>query len=543
MRRYFFPLVLIFAFTRVVSLYVPPPTYHLIAQGWTNDPDVVFVPDAEGGTFHNFYQANAANNTLPPWSPGGKPVWRHASTRDWAKWVDHGIVANSTGWGTGTVVGVPGGGFARAFPGSGGIGIGTSSDPTLDSFSDFPTPAVAPPAPPQNSLVGDPFLYFEEGSWYMLVNTCVGGTNFSNCVLPRVQLWGAPALPPGGWTHLSDFFIGPAPTGIRPECPRLWRFGGGTAGNATGSTVLLSYSSPLQGRALSFVGRVAPSGIPGGGSILLPNATPGLLDHAPPYLFYAAHFFYQGAFGATPYVHVVGWVQEARPNDGTTPWFNTLSLPRNTSLAPDGSGRLSAAPSHWITALRSPLPLWSGEVFAPGGSQPTPLPPVVGEAGRAVWVEAQLLGWAPCAEVAGARADATPGGVDGGNSSSWELRVLATPPMQGGGVAEYTAVRVSPRAVTVDTSSSSSARPGVGSPSSTAGAAPASTGFVGVSALVDHSILEVFAHSDVRGEAVITARVFPQEPLATGVYIAAVSPPPGAPGACVRVTAYSMPQQ
>lgn len=108
---------------------------------------------------------------------------------------------------------------------------------------------------------------------------------------------------------------------------------------------------------------------------------------------------------------------------------------------------------------------------------------------------------------------------------------------------EFTAVRITPGAVTVDTSLSSSAKPGVGSASSTAAAAPGSTGFVGVTALVDHSILEVFAHSDVRGEAVVTARVFPQEPLATGVAVVAVTTPPGAPGACVRVTAYSMPQQ
>lgn len=140
------------------------------SAGWSNDPDIVFVPDSPGsesGTFHNFYQGNLNGSNSAPWAPGEVGVWRHSTTRDWATWNDAGLVPGTQNWGTGTVVVAPvaaaaPGSFARAFPGGPGIGLGVSNDSSLrSSWVDWPTSAVPPIPPPANGFEGDPFLFWE----------------------------------------------------------------------------------------------------------------------------------------------------------------------------------------------------------------------------------------------------------------------------------------------------------------------------------------------------------------------------------------------
>ena len=145
-------------------------------------------------------------------------------------------------------------------------------------------------------------------SWHLIIATCIGGDNYSTCELPRVRLYSSPTLPPGptGWALTSDLFVGAADTGIRPECPRLWRFlapPGGCPGHPSAQDVtLLVFSSTLQvatalrahcimpsrechcrlqGRSLWFIGPLNAS------NVLLPVAS-GVVDYG---TLYAAHLF------------------------------------------------------------------------------------------------------------------------------------------------------------------------------------------------------------------------------------------------------------
>ena len=91
--------------------------------------------------------------------------------------------------------------------------------------------------------------------------------------------------------------------------------------------------------------------------------------------------------------------------------------------------------------------------------------------------------------------------------------------------------------------SSSSLSPDIGrstytAPVSAQGAAIG--GFRGFTVLVDANALEIFAHTDVLGEAVISAFAYPSLSASTGVYVAL---DPGADTtACFSAAAYAMPQ-
>lgn len=518
---------------------VPTPAFHMVPVGWTNDPDVVFVPGGNGApdSWHNFYQATKDGSNNAPWSRGEIGVWRHASTLDWSKWEDHGIVNGTDGWGTGTILAAPPGSpgaYARSFPGGPGIGLGVTNDSTLNGgWSDWPTSAVPFPRPPANAFVGDPFLFFDtdRSSWGMVVATCLGGTNFSNCALPRVQLYAAPALLPAAWSFESDLFVGPAATGIRPECPRLWRFlapAGGCPGGSTESVTLLIYSSTLQGRSLWFLGRTNAS------AVFTPAAS-GLVDAGS---FYAAHVFGGSGGWGGPELSVVGWLEEQRPQTpvNETPWFNLMSAPRATTLAPD-CARLSSQPSAWIRALRSSAPAWAGNVSIVGGAPLYELPAAVAATGAALWLDAELISWggACSSHVSG------PGGASARRPTSadgsWAVLVLAS----GVGVrattaapAEFTTIVVAPSSLSVNLSASS-LYPGTGRVVYAATAAPTSSGFVGFTALIDQNAVEVFGHSDVAGEAVVSTFAYPSLPASTGVFLRADN------DACVRITAYAMP--
>lgn len=162
--------------TRLGSVFAKSPRAACASSampGWSNDPDVVFVPDSPSsgssplGTFHNFYQATKDGSNNAPWSAGETGVWRHASTRNWTVWEDHGHVVGSENWGTGTVVVAPAaasspGSFVRTFPGGPGIGLGVSNVSTLRGpWADWPTSAVPPIPSPANGFEGDPFLFWE----------------------------------------------------------------------------------------------------------------------------------------------------------------------------------------------------------------------------------------------------------------------------------------------------------------------------------------------------------------------------------------------
>jgi sucrose-6-phosphate hydrolase SacC (GH32 family) len=431
--------------------------------------------------------------------------------------------------------------ISRAFPGGPGIGIGVTNDSSLGGgWEDWPTSAVPPPMPPANSLLADPFMFFDSQrtSWGMIVATCLGGTDYSNCRLPRVQLYEAQTLPPTNWTFVSNFFVGPAETGIRPECPRLWRFSAPPSGCPDGSRdnmTLLVYSSTLQGRSLWFLGRVNAS------MVFIPSSS-GLVDWGS---FYAAHMFGGPDGWGAPNLTVVGWLQELRPQTpvNVTPWFNLLSLPRATSLAPDCT-RISAQPAEWTRALRSKEPVWTGNVSVPasaGNSSVIELPFAVGATGSSLWLDATLVSWGLCDNLLASPSSA-------GVNSTWSVLVLATSSngtylqssterAQSANVtalAEYTSISVSRRVLTVNLSTSS-LNENTGHGVFEATAANSSEGFRGFSVLIDQNAVETFAHSDILGEAVISVFAYPTLTTSTGVFLAADT------DACVSIAAFAMP--
>jgi sucrose-6-phosphate hydrolase SacC (GH32 family) len=412
----------------------------------------------------------------------------------------------------------------------------------VNGWVDWPTSAVPPPPPPANSLIADPFLFYDarRAAWGMLVATCLGGSNYANCELPRVQLYESQALPPSTWALASDFFVGPESTGIRPECPRLWRFSAPLGGCPDGSeedVTLLVYSSTLQAKSLWFLGRVNSS------LVFEPHAT-GFVDAGS---FYAAHAFGgAGGWGASD-LNVVGWLQELRPQTpvNVTPWFNLMSLPRTTALASD-CARISSQPAQWTRALRSPVPVWAGNVTVVAANGLYALPAAVAATGASLWLDATLAGWGPCTSSTAWTGIASSRSSSLSSNATWSVFVLATnssagPRSTGENATgplqlpiERTAISVTAGAVSVNLTAASLDE-STGRGVYTASAAPGSVGFSGLSVLVDQNAVEVFAHSDVPGEAVISAFAYPTLAASTGVILAADA------DACISVSVYAMP--
>lgn len=230
---------------------------------------------------------------------------------------------------------------------------------------------------------------------------------------------------------------------------------------------------------------------------------------------------------------IVGWLRELRPQTpvNVTPWFNIPSIARNTTLASDCL-RLSASPAAWIRSLRTAV--WEGTINVTAGSAPAPLPYEVSQTGRSLWLEFSLMSWGSC-EAGLSRNTSTSFAA-----ANWSVRILSSGP--GGQGDEFTTIRLSPTSLSVDLSSSSlSPETGRGTyvaPVSTQGAAAG--GFRGFTVLVDANVLEIFAHTDVQGEAVISAFAYPSLAASTGVYVSLEA---GADTtACFNAAAYAMPE-
>jgi hypothetical protein len=204
-----------------------------------------------------------------------------------------------------------------------------------------------------------------------------------------------------------------------------------------------------------------------------------------------------------------------------------MSSPRNISAAADGL-RLASEPASYLAARRvlqwqgSVSSAASGTVFLPASAR-----------GSSLWVQAQLLAWSPCSEAEGSVRGRGGGAQAGG---TWGLLLLASPDGQ-----EATAVSLnaSSRTVAVD-ASRSSLDPSVGKAVYSAAAAPSSPGFSGLSVLLDTSLLEVFVHSDIQGEAVVTARAYPTRQDSDWLAVRAELLQ-GAAGLCVQVQVFGMP--
>lgn len=228
---------------------------------------------------------------------------------------------------------------------------------------------------------------------------------------------------------------------------------------------------------------------------------------------------------------VVGWLRESRPQTplNVTPWFNIPSIARNTTLASD-CRRLSTSPSSWTAALRSDMPVWEGTFEVVVGAEPLALPSNVSMTGDALWLEVSFTGWA------------TSNAWSSDMSANWGVLLRASGP----GLVddEFTTVSVTPNALAVNLSMSTQT-PGTGrgtyvAPISAEGASAG--GFRSITVLIDANALEVFGHSDVQGEAVISAFAYPSLSTSTGVYLTVVGGAPPGSVAKMHVTACAMPR-
>jgi hypothetical protein len=487
--------------------------WHMMPPCWTNDPSLLYTPST--GLWHNFYQAPVAANSYPPWTPqgGGTEVWRHATTRDFASWVEEGPVNITLGQGTGSLLALNSSLFLRVFAGHGGMSVGSAADAGASQWVDVPPfPRVLPPAT-GNPFIGDPFLYYDSAhsEYALLVAACLGGTDFASCKTPVVLKYTASDALHGAFALVGTYFTGPNATGIRPECPRAWAFPGAD---------LLAYSSTLQSRSLWFLGRATRSAFA--------PAASGQLDAG---VLYAAHLSPPAGQGwGGPQALMVGWVREARPQSAAVPWFGTMSAPRALSLAPDAL-RLSSPPAPCVAQLRRGL-LWQGTVSQSTGGVHM-LPPSA--AGASLWVQAELLAWAPCSEGGG-------GGGGGGSplgaaatGGAWGLRVLASPDG-----SEATHIYLNGTLALVADSTAASLDPTMGRAVYTAAAGASSPGLSSLTLLVDTSLVEAFGNSDIAGEVAASLRSYPTRSDSLGVGVTAVLPQ-GAAGLCVSVSVWAMP--
>ena len=494
---------------------IRPLRWHFNPPTWTNDPSLLYTPAT--GLFHNFFQAPQSATPYAPWAPqGGGPVWRHATTPDFSAFTDHGPINLTKNEGTGSLAMVNATYAVRAFAGLGGTSIGGAADAQAAAWVDLPPfPRVPPPppsAPAVNAFSGDPFLYYDEqfSEWVLLVAACNGGTDWRSCVTPRLRKYAAADVVAGAFAPIAEaYFTGPE-GGTRPECPRAWRF--------SPQLALLAWSSPPLGRSLWFLGSATRAAFT--------SAASGLLDGG---AFYAAtlspvpsaprSFTGEAAL-------LVGWVHDARPVDPAVPWYNTMSAPRYLRAAQDGL-RVQQAPAPLLLQQRGAL-LWGGNVTGRGGAGNFSLLPP-GASGASLWVEAQLVAWhASCAPAAAAAAAAV-------GPSSWGLALLASPDAQ-----EATLLSIANGTALIADSTRGSLDPAMGKAVYTAAASPASPGLRAVTALVDVSLVEAFAHSDIEGEAVVSIRSYPTR-LDSGRVAVLASPPSGAQGFCVSVWVYTMP--
>lgn len=229
---------------------IRPLRWHLNPPCWTNDPSLLYTPAT--GLWHNFYQAPVAATPYAPWTPqgGGSEVWRHATTRDFAAWRDEGPVNITRGQGTGSLLALNASLFLRAFAGRGGISVGAAADAGAAEWVDVPPFPRAALPPGGNPFLGDPFLYWDSAhsEYALLAAACLGGSDYSSCVTPRVLKFAAADALRDAFTLVGTYFTGPDATGIRPECPRAWAFP---------AADLLAYSSTLQGKTLWFLGRAS----------------------------------------------------------------------------------------------------------------------------------------------------------------------------------------------------------------------------------------------------------------------------------------------
>ncbi|WP_274650595.1 glycoside hydrolase family 32 protein [Paenibacillus humicola] len=304
------------------------PRYHLMPEkNWMNDPNGAIYYNGE---YHLFYQHN------PHAAEWGDIHWGHAKSKDLVRW-DHLPHALSPSAESGELhcysgCAVLDGHVPKIFYTSVGSGARNAADgaeqwmafstdgmTTWEKAKTNPVLTAASHSPLDIREWRDPFVWKEDGLWYMVVG---GSHEGKGCVLVHRS----PDL--AGWTYWTMLFRGDDPIF---ECPNFFRLGS--------KWVLIA--SPGD-RVKHWAGEWNEDG----------TFTPeqeGIVDFGGWDGYYAPLTFLCPAGRRLMW----GWLPEASRGSfaGITDWAGVMSLPRELILAEDGTLRF--APAEETKSLRA----------------------------------------------------------------------------------------------------------------------------------------------------------------------------------------------
>jgi beta-fructofuranosidase len=297
------------------------PAYHLLpASGWMNDPN---GPIQWRGDYHLFYQHN------PRGAADADKHWAHAVSTDLVHWerlpialapgpgdydaegIWSGCVADADGTPAALYTGHPSQTQCVAF----------GSDDLVDWRKHEANPVVcAPPGGMAVTGFRDPFAWAEGDGWRMVVGSGMEGVGGAALLYESDDLL--------DWRYLGPLCVGRAgETGVMWECPNFFPLGD--------RHVLVV--SPY-GKAIWQTGRYD-------GERFEPERR-GLMDIGGSY--YAPNCLLDDAGRRIMW----GWITDARSETAQLEagWSGVMSLPRELSLADDGS--VAARPVPELEALR-----------------------------------------------------------------------------------------------------------------------------------------------------------------------------------------------
>ncbi|MER7243883.1 glycoside hydrolase family 32 protein [Kribbella sp. NPDC000426] len=304
------------------------PAYHVRPPGgYINDPN---GPVELGSDVHLFFQSRTTLDLQTP------VEWGHATSPDYVRWTLHRpAMAPQPGgpdtdgcWSGNTVLDD---GRIRAFY-SGRV-EGNPYQSVLTAVSDDGGASFGPahqvvPDPAEAVMYRDPFVWRENGTWWMAVGAGYvdRGASIALYRSPDLRQWTAV----GPLAELARTRVGGEDTGAAWECPQMLTIGG---------------------RRIAVVASWSPEGGPGEVLSFDVDVPPALqrVDHGTN--FYAASALRESRFGPL----LFGWLTEGRDrpgwNDG---WAGVISLPRVVWLGADSS--LRSAPVPTMETLRTDSP-------------------------------------------------------------------------------------------------------------------------------------------------------------------------------------------
>ncbi|RZU15791.1 sucrose-6-phosphate hydrolase SacC (GH32 family) [Kribbella rubisoli] len=304
------------------------PRYHVRPpSGYLNDPN---GPIELGSDVHLYFQSRPTLDLQAP------VEWGHATSPDYVRWTLHRpAMAPQPGgpdtdgcWSGNTVMDD---GRIRAFY-SGRVDSSPYQS-VLTAVSDDGGASFGPahqvvPDPAEAVMFRDPFVWKENGTWWMVVGAGYvdRGASLALYRSPDLSEW--TAVDPLAELHRTR--VGGEDTGSAWECPQVLT---------------------IDGRRIAVAASWSPEGGPGEVLSFDVDAPPApqRVDHGTD--FYAASAMRESRFGPL----LFGWLPEGRDrpgwNDG---WAGVISLPRRVWLGADSS--LRSAPVPTMDTLRTDSP-------------------------------------------------------------------------------------------------------------------------------------------------------------------------------------------